>query len=138
VSDIVAFVMARMEEREAAIRDNVAWWWDDFDRIEVHTSTGVVGGGEQYVAPFLDPAHVLAEVAAKRAIVAEHAITYRHIGWLEEGEEEGTELPVCGRCVSKHSHYASRAVVPEGPCRTVKFLALPYADHPDYDVSWRP
>ena len=26
----------------------------------------------------------------------------------------------------------------DDPCRTLKILALPYADHPDYREAWRP
>lgn len=84
-----------------------------------------------------DPARVLAEVKAKRQIVDLHGIVHREIGWLADGEEEHGEIPVCGLCVPKHSHYQRREDVPEGACLTVRHLALPYADHPDYRDEWR-
>lgn len=86
----------------------------------------------------VDPAYVLAEIAAKRAIIAEHATVHRNIGWLDDGDEEHDEIPVCGRCVPKHSHYLSRAEVPEGPCRTRRLLAAQFAGHPDYQPEWTP
>jgi hypothetical protein len=60
-----------------------------------------------------DPARVLADVAAKRAIAALHPDS----GWNSECQ---------AGCI-------------EGwPCRTLLYLAAPYADHPDYDEAWRP
>jgi hypothetical protein len=86
-----------------------------------------------------DPARVLAEVEAKRAILAEHATMFRNIGWQDDDHEEVyEELEVCALCVSKHSHFSSRAAVPEGACKTVRILAAVYADHPDYHDEWRP
>ncbi|PZG47473.1 hypothetical protein C1I98_13465 [Spongiactinospora gelatinilytica] len=89
-----------------------------------------------------DPATVLRDVEAKRRILDEHAIVHRDVVWLEkdgeEIEERSAELPVCGRCVSKNSAFHSRGDVPEGPCVTVRLLALPHDDHPDYQEEWRP
>ena len=58
-----------------------------------------------------DPARVLAECEAKRAVVGLHP---EMLGW-------------CQGCA--HESY---------PCRTLLALALPYADHPDYREEWRP
>lgn len=71
-----------------------------------------------------DPARVLAECESKRRIVelyrdAEQAVaTYDHAHptdayWQEWGNRHALAL-------------------------AVEFLALPYADHPDFDESWRP
>jgi hypothetical protein len=57
-----------------------------------------------------DPARVLAEVAAKRAIVKEFEVAQ-------------SEYP---------SAYAG------GLETAVRFLATVYADHPDYDPAWQP
>ncbi|MER7500465.1 DUF6221 family protein [Nonomuraea pusilla] len=84
------------------------------------------------------PERILADVAAKRRILHEHAIVHREIGWLEDGDEDNAEIPVCRSCVPKHSWYGSRADVPEGPCRTVRLLALPYADLNSYREEWKP
>lgn len=65
-----------------------------------------------------DPARVLAECEAKRRIVALHDGAHEcsvyvrgevdNCAWVERGDS----------------------------CSTLRLLALPYADHPDYDPSW--
>lgn len=89
-----------------------------------------------------DPERALAECDAKRRILDEHGIVYRDIGFLEEDGDElvdaTEEIPVCGRCVPKHSSFNRREDIPIGPCRTVRLLALPVADRPGYLEEWRP
>lgn len=63
----------------------------------------------QYITAIADPARVLAECEAKRRIVGLYAP-----GWPLYEEQ--------------WSSYAGD---------TLRFLALPYTDHPDYDESWR-
>lgn len=63
-----------------------------------------------------DPARVLAECEAKRRIVARHDA---HLG------HEPTP------------HIVPRLKWREG-CDTLRLLALPYADHPDFREEWRP
>lgn len=64
---------------------------------------------------------------ALQAVVDLHYIIWRDIGWLEhvdgERDEAYAELPVCGHCVPRHSHFSSRAEVPEGPCATIQAIA---------------
>ena len=64
----------------------------------------------------VDPAHVLAECAAKRAIV--------------EKAQRADEA--FGRQINPATSAASFALT-EVLCR----LAAPYADHPDYDPAWK-
>ena len=49
-----------------------------------------------------------------------HYCIHRDVGWLKEDDgelvEQYAELPVCGVCVPKHSHFRSRADVPLWPC----------------------
>jgi hypothetical protein len=72
-----------------------------------------------------DPARELREVEAKRELLKLHA---RH-EWLDGCDVCDFANESCG-CVSGPStNY---------PCDTVKLLALPYADHPDFDPDWRP
>jgi len=103
--------------------------------IAIATTTGSVFA--EHIARH-DPARVLAEVEAKRRMIQMHGIVYRDIGWLEGSEEEGSEISVCGQCVPRHSHFARRQDVPEGPCLTLRLLASVYAEHPDYLEAWRP
>ena len=67
-----------------------------------------------------DPDRVLAECEAKRRIVAEHP---EQVDMIPESEGFGSvqyEVP-------------GRRYVPE----VLRLLAMPYADHPDYDEAWR-
>lgn len=74
------------------------------------------------------PERVLAECEAKRRIVDEHES--REVASLDR-ETWAQTFTVCGRC-----RVGERQIV--APCPTLRLLALPYADHPDYDQSWRP
>lgn len=79
-----------------------------------------------------DPARVLAECEAKRAIVAEHGpgvdcgdkvygsiVSALPAGWVPV--EDGTVI-------------ARQKFI---GCRTLMHLAQPYSDHPDFDGVWR-
>lgn len=70
-----------------------------------------------------DPASELRRYAGELKVLDRHPIVWRDIGWLEDGDTRYEELPVCGRCVPKHSHYASRTEVPTGACEEVKGVA---------------
>ncbi|MEW2635955.1 DUF6221 family protein [Streptomyces sp. NPDC048389] len=84
------------------------------------------------------PFDVLSDVAAKLDILRLHSLVHRDVGWLDNGDEETSEILVCGTCVPKHSHYGRREDVPEGPCSTVRLLGRPHSAHPDYRDEWRP
>lgn len=75
-----------------------------------------------------DPARVLAECAAKRAIVDEHSS--REVASLDS-DTWGQPFSVCRRCRDG----AGRQIV--APCPTLRALASVYADHPDLDPSWQ-
>ena len=61
----------------------------------------------------LDPARMLAEREAKRRITELHG--------SDDPKWEG-DCPWCGV---------------KGPCLTLRALAMPYADHPDFRPEWR-
>lgn len=71
--------------------------------------------------PDPDP-FVLADIDAKRALIAEHDI-----------EEPGTDYQYCRVCHDYTRHDAARA-----PCRTLRLLALSYAGRDGYKEGWRP
>jgi hypothetical protein len=74
-----------------------------------------------------DPARVLREVAAKRAILEDHRIIKADI------DTEEFDLG-CERC-----HFnRDEGVAGCGYCPTLKALAAVYGDHPDYDERWKP
>jgi hypothetical protein len=137
--DITEFIAARLDEDEAAAvnSQNIlsGRWHIDADGNVQDENTA--GSGNAYIAcgPYgggiddadaahiarHDPARVLREVAAKRAILALH------------------DLP---------QHYCPLPVVPgrhgqlwtpeEGPCWTLRHLAATWSDHPDYRAGWKP
>ncbi len=65
----------------------------------------------------------LAECEAKRRIVELHPPRETHRGY-----------PYCGGCLQ--SEEDDRALYYD--CPTLRALALPYADHPDYRDEWKP
>lgn len=71
----------------------------------------------------LDPAAVLADIAAKRAIIALH-------------QPDGIERPVCTTCATQV--VAGDLEGDPWPCPTARLLASGYAARPGYDEEWRP
>jgi len=121
VSDLTEFLLARIAEDEAVAREQAAT-----------TQTGIalewerdVDYGERYLT--IDPARILAECEAKRRIVDLHATA---AVWQ-------LECPTCA--VGAFEDHGTAEVDREPhPCGTLRALALPYADHPDYRPEWKP
>jgi hypothetical protein len=91
------------------------------DYVAVGPWRGSVGDRAPHIARN-DPARVLREVEAKRRIVALHATP-------------------CEECISGEYVTVDNVDVPEqyqGDCRTLRLMALPYADRPGYRQEWRP
>jgi hypothetical protein len=131
--ELVDFLRQRLDEDEQVARAAVMSMLDgDWQAKHYKAESAVMAGPTAIVAEPVaqvdaehiarhDPARVLAEVEAKRQIIAEHTVT-------ETSEFEGktatiTYCPVCRN---------------DGECPTLRLLALPYADHPDYDPGWKP
>lgn len=144
MTDIVTFLTARLDEDEQLAREATPGPWTVDDETYAETiyggshngnHTAVVAGsrwnGEASIFESTedarhmarhDPARVLREVKAKRAILREH-------------EPSKGPDPVCGHCVL---HRTSGACKPAPyPCLTLRALAVPYDEHPDYDAAWR-
>lgn len=101
----------------------------DADEGEEISTAGLMtwGRNEDLHVARWDPARVVAEVAAKRAILDLHAIV-----------SNGCDKPDSDYC---QECYYDRGYNPQGfpmPCPTVRLLALPYASNPGYEESWRP
>lgn len=71
-----------------------------------------------------DPAYVLADIAAKRQTLALHGNRSEY----QEQDQDGFDLPDAAIC---------REDADAWPCGTVRLLAAPFADHPDYDPGWQ-
>jgi len=70
-----------------------------------------------------DPARVLAEVDAKRRILAEHPIA-RGV----------SNQPVCATCATRDGYGDLEG---DWPCQTARLLALPHAERDGYRDEWR-
>lgn len=125
--ELVDFLRARLDEDEAAAKKaKPGPWHADGDRGGVygaHPTDEVVDYTESaaHIARH-DPARVLAEVEAKRQLLDLH----------QPAETEYVDGDICYTCDDL------RGVEPAYPCRTLRLLALPYANHPDYRDEWRP
>lgn len=158
MDDLVAFLRARLDEDERIAR---ATLWDDdgslgsnhwhaFDRgphdgwtqarwvVIDGADEGVVisrpqAADDEAVIRHIarhDPARVLREIEAKRQLVKLHGRATLRAGG---GAQYFDTTIVCRTCEPSYQF-------PEmsWPCSTLRLLALPYADHPDYRESWRP
>lgn len=144
MTDLRAFIEARLAEDEQGARNarDPDWRPDGANSCQVYTDRAddsnrtiawCRNGHDDDFANSLhiarhDPARVLREVAAKRATLAAHP----------RANDPG-EPPHCETC-----RYVADPSDPEPfpeagyPCPTVRLLAAPFADHPDYRASWAP
>lgn len=77
------------------------------DEAHVRRFAGGTAGGDALI----NPTRLLYECTAKRMIVAVHSFS-----------------PATHRCAHDRTRY---------PCLTLRAVALPYADHPDFRAEWR-
>jgi hypothetical protein len=112
MDELIAFLRARLDEDVKVARDATFWtggvpeWTARAEPDGVHIARH-------------DPARVLADVAAKRRIIAEYA-----------GRDQDVDL-MLGRYTERQGQWA-------GLHLAVRLLALPYAGHPDYREEWKP
>lgn len=117
---LVAFLRARLDEEQREAEAALERTTTTRRRIGGQWVEGTIQPPE-WRRSVWPPARVLAEVDAKRRIIEQHTVT-------EASEFEGktdtiTYCPICRN---------------DGECPTLRLLALPYADHPDYRAEWRP
>lgn len=156
-ADLVVFVRARLDEDEAAAGAASPGPWhvnaesDEVLAVDgVTVADGFALSGRQlrvttaHIARH-DPARVLAEVEAKRRIVDLHPYTTQRAASSEtsfrsaygpnwEKRLKNLDTPYCETCDVDDGVIASDGT----PCETLRLLALPYADYPDYWEEWRP
>lgn len=121
-ADLVQFLRDRLDEDERAARacpgdgEWTAWALEVYgpglsDEVRTHAARH-------------DPARVLAEVEAKRQLLElHHAESVEVING--DGDERSGQW--CWECDGEPF-----------PCRTLRALALPYADHEAYRPEWAP
>ncbi|MFI1472060.1 DUF6221 family protein [Streptomyces wuyuanensis] len=130
MSELVAFLRARLDEDEQAARKLLdekrpgrAERWEFCDDGAIRDTGPRRSLRVKFTWPpeadhivRHDPARVLADVEAKRELLRLHTLN----GWVCSTCDNG-EVPGDGY-----------------PCPTLRLLALPYASHADYDEAWRP
>jgi hypothetical protein len=129
--DLVAFLTARLDGDEAAAKaalsDAPAPWRADGHWVLDSAECGFMvdeinpsGETPAHVARH-DPARVLREVEAKRALMTGTA------SWLDAAEDD-----------SWHERGVGDQPPYEGSVLLLKTLAAVWSDHPDYRQEWRP
>jgi hypothetical protein len=144
------FLLARFAEDEAVARAAqvpVDPRWPDEPWLCAWTNDadGIARTGWDHLQRF-SPARVLADCEAKRRIVAEHGWEYAdpYESWKDDGYRakwgDDRDKRHCTRCGGTQSHpnLGITAASVSWPCLTLRALAPPYADHPDYRQEWKP
>lgn len=131
---VVAFVSARLDEEEEDARKAEATVLPPGFPRETYLAYGLERAGfglaYQGFALIHDPARVLREVAAKRAILAAHA--------PETPSKYGSDVPRCTACLTYREGWHEDWNADAWPCRTVRHVAAIWNDHPAYDPAWAP
>lgn len=135
--DLVKFLRARLDEDEELRRGARTWTDRDWqvitsprdDRVTVMDEANVIAWTEldgepgQRIAAHIvryDPARTRIDIEAKRLIIAAH-------------HRSGATCPRCSLGTED-----GQVVFELDPCDTLRLLALPYRDHPDYQPAWVP
>lgn len=158
--DLIEWLRAQLAEDEqvarACILDNGGGRWV-LDRQRAYSAPALADQGVRIVGGWAgalphiaawDPARVLAEVKAKRAILDEHAFEWQHVEWPHDQDGKG-KAQVCRRCQNAehtewHPPFGHAGVLPQGfvapyvlaPCATVSLLAQPYAGREGWRDEW--
>jgi Family of unknown function (DUF6221) len=130
VSDLIAFLKARLDEGGFFARQGAGWATGS--RYE-----GQPQGWVDYLRTVGSPEFALALIGAQRAIISLHAVSVSRQERRPLAEdvargdavfwEDEYDCPLCGWFAAEN-----------GACLTVRHLAAPYSAHPDYDPAWAP
>ncbi|MDX2565245.1 DUF6221 family protein [Streptomyces sp. TX20-6-3] len=146
--ELAKFVAARLDEDEQVAkragmkrRDDETWTYSADAGSEVRAaSLGVTGRIVPVFGDHIarhDPARVLAEVDAKRRILASYtsALAQKDLLRSQMRQVIDTDHDEFARLHKQETELfeMGRKLRP-----VVAALALPYAGHPDYDEAWRP
>lgn len=161
-TDLVKFLRERLadDERIANRTRQASQEWRNFDmdgELRDSANAGTVAyipdvNDRTHIARH-DPARVLAEVDAKRRMLAEHEPEWSMVEWPDDQNGDGFAF-VCRSCGNRDLDgwrnwrplVGDAGWFPEGvkppyivaPCTTLRLLALPYREHPDYQPDWAP
>jgi hypothetical protein len=135
VTGLSEFLLARIAEDESVARSA-----PDRDPRYADSSVAYLAwdvANEPTGEVALSKTRVLAECEAKRHIVELHGHGDAECWEMHRGVY-GPGWPEGSYAVEGESWAHPASEYREGPCDTLKMLALPYADHPDYLEEWRP
>ncbi|MFE4330153.1 DUF6221 family protein [Streptomyces sp. NPDC056831] len=118
MDDLVQFLRARLDE-DARDAEAAGDSWYGYEPEQQIAFVSVADA--RHIARH-SPFRVLSDIAAKLDLLELHEATDTKIG----------PGPVCMICDDLSGNG------PTHPCRTLRLLARPYADHPDYRDTWRP
>lgn len=104
--------------------------WCDSMPVYGGTRDAIVEIAQEHAETVHQRSRVLAEVEAKRAIVALHAPKDRRPWGIGNGWQE------CVVCFDPSTE-AGEYTWETWPCPTLRALVQSYADHPDCDEAWR-
>jgi hypothetical protein len=127
VTDLAEFLLARIAEDEDQAR------YLDSEGAEYAAMYGMPG--EWQSVGLYDAKRALAECEAKRRIAEEHECEATKVVLAPFDPSTGERRPVEWDLTCRVCGWADDN--PSGGCATLKLLALPYADHPDYREDWR-
>ncbi|TLF96833.1 hypothetical protein FEK35_27475 [Nocardia cyriacigeorgica] len=118
---IEQFIAARLADDEAVARKAADFPYDapsdaPWVSMQLRVQRGVAMTSDEHFARH-DPARVLRQVAAMRAILADHA------------DDEG----YCSRCWDGDSYAPASRMF---PCPTIRSLAFVWSDHPEFHQTW--
>jgi len=151
VDELIAFWRARLDEREQAARATAGPGWDleGLTCLVFTRAPGVRGiawcdngrdsdGANAAHIAANDPASVLADVAADRALLALHATTVRREQFRASDEQiaDGKpgwyyeDVPDCAIC-----GWFDPA---QGACETIRIRVARFDGHEDYKAAWKP
>lgn len=115
------FLTAREDDRVKETREAGPHW--QRKAASAADDPGVTVMDDDHSYPLVvNPAWVLADVAAKRTLLTLHS---REIA---TGYYDGFGCPTC--------NLDDGAILAGWPCPTLRALALTWSDHPDFDPSW--
>ncbi|MEU8136092.1 DUF6221 family protein [Streptodolium elevatio] len=141
--DLVAWLTEQLDhdQRIAESTRQASPSWQNFDmdgelRDDVNAGTVCIAGDADRAHIALhDPARVLREIAAKKAIIKAHGphLLYHQVVKDYDGSQRLGTLVRCRSCEPPQEITRDT-----WPCPTLRHMAAVYADRPGYDESWRP
>jgi hypothetical protein len=99
------------------------------------TVEAMTSSAEEHAETIHQRSRVLRDVEAKRRIIELHSSRVQRIIEVYSGQQvnEDHDTFVCAECGTAGGNDPVL-----WPCETLRLLALPYADHEDYNEEWRP